>query len=109
MSGAKKVAAEVLSTYKNLLELRSEHKKNKHQAMLKQHPKYELFDFEHPYFDMTKTANSLVKQFEKTVKIAMDVEMDGSSLRREWEMIKVIAYLSSKPVDQDVTKLLKLK
>jgi hypothetical protein len=41
------------------------------------------------------------------IKLVLDVEIDGSTVRKELEKIKVFAILSSKPVDEYVTKLLK--
>jgi hypothetical protein len=107
MSAAAKMAENLLQIYKNVLAIQKEHKKCKVEAWKRQYPSYKLFDFEHPYHDMTKTTDASVKQIKQTIKSMMDVEIDGSNLRREWEKDKVIAYLSNKHIDQIVGKILK--
>ncbi len=108
MTTVAKVAAELLQAYKNILAIKAEHKKNKHEAMLKQFPRNQLFDFEHPYYDMTATVAAAEKQLKQTIKSMLDIEIESGTVRKEYEKMAVMAHLSSKPVDAVVTKLMKL-
>lgn len=108
MSSAATLATDLLNAYKNIVQIKQKHKSRKLEMLRSQKPGYKHFDFEHPYHDMEKTTKLAEQQMKKTIKAVMDVEIDGSTVRKELEKINVIAHLSSKPVDATVTKLLKL-
>jgi hypothetical protein len=108
MSGAARLATDLLNAYKNIVQIKQEHKNSKLEMLRSQKPGYKHFDFEHPYHDMEQTTKQAEQQMKNTIKAVMDVEIDGSTVRKELEKLNVIAYLSSKPVDETVIKLLKL-
>lgn len=98
---------ELLKNYKQVRQMRSEFLSKKMRPLTTTFPKYKLFEFEHPYFEMDEQTTTAVKSFERMIKLVLDVEIDGSSVRKELEKIKVFAILSNKPVDEYVTKFLK--
>lgn len=101
------LTVELLKNYKQVRHIRSEFLSKKLRPLTTSFPKYKLFDFEHPYYEMNEQTTTAVKSFERMIKLVLDVEIDGSTVRKELEKIKVFAILSSKPVDEYVTKLLK--
>lgn len=107
MSTASQVAASLLQAYKTAQSLQQQHKKLKADA-LRSNPKYRVFDIEHPYFDIEPLTIDAVKHIKQSIKVMMDVDIEGSSVRKEWEKMKVMAALSSKPLDADVESLLRL-
>jgi hypothetical protein len=108
MTAAATLASNLLQAYKNICTIKKEHKNSKLMAVRAQYPGYKMFDFEHPYHDMENTTKAAEKQIKQTIKAVLDVEIDGSTVRKEWEKIVVFAHLSSKPLDADIAKLLKL-
>jgi|AntAceMinimDraft_1070359.scaffolds.fasta_scaffold12853_2 hypothetical protein len=98
---------DLLKNYRQVRHIRSEFLSRKMRPLTTSFPKYKLFDFEHPYFEMDEHTAEAVKSFEQMIKRVLDVEIDGSTVRKELEKIKVFAILSSKPVDEYVAKLLK--
>jgi hypothetical protein len=107
MNAAATLANNLLTAYKNAYGIKVEQKNLKLMAIRSQYPGYRMFDFEHPYHDMEEVTKAAEKHIKQMIKSVMDIEIDGSTVRKELEKIKVFAILSSKPVDEYVTKLLK--
>ena len=97
---------ELLKNYKRVRQIRSEFLSKKMRPLTTASPKYKLFDFEHPYFEMNEHTKTTVKSFERMIKLVLDVEIDGSAVRNELEKIKMFAILSNKPIDEYVAKIL---
>ena len=97
---------ELLKNYKRVRQIRSEFLSKKMRPLTTASPKYKLFDFEHPYFEMNEHTKTAVKSFERMIKLVLDVEIDGSAVRNELEKIKMFAILSNKPIDEYVAKFL---
>jgi len=109
MTAVSKIAEDMLQGYKNILEIRENFRIHKMHALKRQYHKYVIFDFEHPYYDNMDALDVAVKNYRQTIKSMMDVTIDGSSFRNEWEKVKMFAILSDKPVDELMENLLKLK
>ena len=104
---AQNLTIELLKSYHQLRQMRSEFLSKKMRPLTTSFPKYKLFDFEHPYFEMDECTETAIKSFEKMIKLLLDAEIDGSSVRKELEQIKLFAILTNKPIDMYVTKFLK--
>jgi len=104
---AHKLTLEILENYKKLRNIRSEFLAKKFRPLKVDYPKYKLFDFEHPYFAMDDQTKNIVKSFEQMLKLMMDVEIDGSSIRNELDMMTTLLILKNQN-DAVIDRLRKL-
>jgi hypothetical protein len=88
MTDIAELTQSLLDTYQSVLSLQATFQQKKLMALRQRKPVYELFDIEHPYYDMSSDAKQTVKQFEVFAKGMMDVAIDGHSIRNELEMLR---------------------
>jgi hypothetical protein len=100
------IALGLIDQYRGIRSIRSDFLSKKYRPLLHRHPTYKLFDFEHPYHDMDERTNDMIESFEKFIKEMLDVDIDGSSIRKELERIAVVAELSSETEDP-IAKLIR--
>ena len=96
MSDSARFAAHILENYETLRRLANDMDTKKLKALKKAKPKYELFDFEHPYYDIAKDARRAVKNYEKMVKEMKNVEIGHFTLQWEFEKLRAVNELSGK-------------
>ena len=96
MSDSARFAAHILENYETLRRLANDMDTKKLKALKKSKPKYEMFDFEHPYYDIAKDARRAVKAYEKMVKEMKNVEIGNFTLQWEFEKLRAVNELSDK-------------
>jgi len=107
MADIAELTQSLMDTYQSVLSLKATFQQKKLMALRQRKPVYELFDLEHPYYDMNNDAKQTVKQFEDFAKSMMDVAVDGHSIRDELEMLRTFLLMK----DEEnflVNRLLKL-
>ena len=101
------ITLDILENYKKVRQFIYDFLSKKILPMLEQHPRYKLFDFEHPYFDMDTQTKDVVKSFENMLKNMLDLEIDGSTIRRELEKMTSFNILKETS-DENIERLRKL-
>jgi len=101
---AEKIAIDILDNYKKIRRIRAEFLSRKMRPLYTRYPRYKLFDFEHPYFEMDKHSKEIIQSYEKMMGSLLDVEIDGGSIRSEFEKMKIMLILSDKS-DEEIDKL----
>jgi DNA polymerase III epsilon subunit-like protein len=96
MSNSAKFAAHILENYEMLDRLAYDMDKKKIRALKTSNPKYQMFDFEHPYYDIAKDARLAVKNYEKMVKEMKNVEIGHFTLQWEFDKLQAVNELSGK-------------
>ena len=102
------IALGLLDQYRGIRSIRSDFLSKKYRPLLHRHPTYKLFDFEHPYHDMDARTDDMIESFEKLIKEMLDVDIDGSSIRKELERITIMTALKSENEDPIVKRIRKL-
>jgi hypothetical protein len=101
------VTVDLLENYKLVRQLRSEFLSRKYRPFYRSRPKYKLFEFEHPYYEMEAQTKNAVNSFELMIKQILDVEIDGGSVRNELNKMTTMLILSEK-TDAVIERLRKL-
>lgn len=102
------IALGLVDQYRGIRNIRSDFLSKKYRPLLHSHPAYKLFDFEHPYHDMDERTNDMIESLEKFIKEILDVDIDGSSIRKELEKITIMATLKNENEDPIVKRIRKL-
>ena len=101
------VTVDLLENYKLVRNLRSEFLSRKYRPFYHSRPKYKLFEFEHPYYEMEAQTKKVVNSFELLIKQILDLEIDGGSVRNELDKMTTMLILREK-TDAVIERLRKL-
>ena len=96
MSDSARFAAHILENYEKLRRLANDMDTKKLKALKNSKPKYGMFDFEHPYYDIAKDARRAVKAYEKMVKEMKNVDIGQFTLQWEFDKLRAVNGLSDK-------------
>ena len=107
MSDSARFAAHILENYENLRRLANDMDSKKLKALKNSKPKYGMFDFEHPYYDIAKDARAAVKAYEKMVKEMKNVDIGQFTLQWEFDKLCAVNELSEE-VNPYLDRLAKL-
>lgn len=97
MATAREIAKQLLKAYKAVYAVEQDHDKKKLLALMDTRPKYALFEFEHPYYDMAKQTTKARKEVAAMAKLLIDCRVEQWTVREVLEDMKAKAAAAGKP------------
>jgi hypothetical protein len=96
MSDSARFAKHILDNYEQLRKLANDMDTKKVKALKRTKAKYQVFDIEHPYYDIAKDARRAVRGYEKMVKEMKNAQIGQFTLQWEFEKLKAANILAGK-------------
>jgi len=94
MTESTRFAKHILDNYEALRKLANDMDTKKVKALKRSKAKYEMFDIEHPYYDIAKDARRTIRSYEKMVKEMKNVQIGQFTLQWEFEKLRAANILS---------------